>query len=293
MYVDDTNLFVDVHWQLTYNCVYNCEYCFRKNYHTDKYSSLALCMHTCNTLKNIDKISNLTLIGGEPTLHPQFLNIIDKCKDFKNIENITIYSNGHDKSILLAAKSMLKHCVFMLSYHSKMVNLDKFMKTIIDLLSVNANVHCVIMLELNEYNKVVECINKCKKIHNEHFMFSVVPIMDTQYSEEYLSLIPTSSIDNTNKIYYKFIDGTIEIYNDNEIKILPSKYHSFTLMQCYSNSFITIDPNCKFYSRCDNKKLDIDNIAKEINTSHMCTKQICYHRDDIRFIYKYLKSKPK
>lgn len=285
MYVDDTNLFVDVHWQLTYNCVYNCEYCFRKNYHTDKYSSLALCMHTCNTLKNIDKISNLTLIGGEPTLHPQFLNIIDKCKDFKNIENITIYSNGHDKSILLnASKIEAKKC-FILTYHSKYANIDTFIDTINALLDNNVHVHCIIMLEIGFYDKILDFISKCNNINNENFMYSIIKIRNILYSNKYENLT-TLSTKNTNLVYYKFANGNIEIYNDNDIRLLSSMYHTFTLMKCYANSFINIDPNCSFFSRCDDRKLDVDNISTLITTPIICTHKECFNRDDMRLIYK-------
>lgn len=80
---------------LTYRCNLKCSYCFANEF-VNKTS-------TDMTLENFDKaIEFLTraggtaigLIGGEPTLHPQFDQIMERLILNRKIQEVTLYTNG-------------------------------------------------------------------------------------------------------------------------------------------------------------------------------------------------------
>ncbi|MEA2088854.1 MAG: radical SAM protein [Patescibacteria group bacterium] len=90
--------------ELTSSCNLNCKHCFYR--HNKKY-------HSSNFLKKekffvlIDKfkknnISKLVLTGGEPTIHPNFIEIANYAK--KKISKVTLCTNGVIKNKKLRDK---------------------------------------------------------------------------------------------------------------------------------------------------------------------------------------------
>lgn len=80
---------------LTYRCNLNCPYCFANEFVNKDSSNI--------TLKNFDKAvsfitkdgpTRLGLIGGEPTLHPEFDKILILLIENPLITEVTIYTNG-------------------------------------------------------------------------------------------------------------------------------------------------------------------------------------------------------
>ena len=80
---------------LTYRCNLHCPYCFANEFVNSSSTDI--------TLENFDKaISYLTkqgpsrvgLIGGEPTLHPQFEDILLRIINNSMVSEATIYTNG-------------------------------------------------------------------------------------------------------------------------------------------------------------------------------------------------------
>lgn len=80
---------------LTYRCNLKCSYCFANEFVNKENIDI--------TEENFDKaIAFLTkdnstrigLIGGEPTIHPKFKNILDVLINNHKVEQVTVYTNG-------------------------------------------------------------------------------------------------------------------------------------------------------------------------------------------------------
>ena len=78
-------------------CNSKCPYCFAKNMSIDKDTSITE-ENFINVLKwaKKNKEDNLTLLGGEPTLHPFFDTLIKRFMEFnkENEMSLTILTNG-------------------------------------------------------------------------------------------------------------------------------------------------------------------------------------------------------
>lgn len=80
---------------LTYKCNLKCSYCFANEFVNKSNTDISL--------ENFDKAvefmtrsgaSSIGLIGGEPTIHPQFKEIMRRLILNKKIQDITVYTNG-------------------------------------------------------------------------------------------------------------------------------------------------------------------------------------------------------
>lgn len=80
---------------LTYRCNLNCSYCFANEFVNHSRTDISM--------SNFDKAirfltasgpTHVGLIGGEPTLHPEFKLILEKLINNRDITSVTIYTNG-------------------------------------------------------------------------------------------------------------------------------------------------------------------------------------------------------
>lgn len=80
---------------LTYRCNLKCPYCFANEFvnHTRFDISLDNFKTALNFLKTSDN-KHIGLIGGEPTLHRDFRQILQILAEDENIDSVTIYTNG-------------------------------------------------------------------------------------------------------------------------------------------------------------------------------------------------------
>lgn len=76
---------------ITNNCNLNCSYCFTRNKINNVNDFISI-EELYNILKFLNNEKNIGLIGGEPTLHPDFENIV-KILAEQN-KNILLFTNG-------------------------------------------------------------------------------------------------------------------------------------------------------------------------------------------------------
>lgn len=106
-----------ISWSLLTSCNYSCPYCY---IHTNEICSNNIIDKTINAISKIkNKTINITLFGGEPTLHPQIKYIVDALSKIDNISKIFIYTNlSTDKSLL--EYLIYKNCYIVSSFHPSM-----------------------------------------------------------------------------------------------------------------------------------------------------------------------------
>lgn len=120
-------------WNIIDCCNYRCDYCcIAKDLSTRKSDSK-------NSRENIDKILSflsrlegsweIRLIGGEPTIHPNFLEIcrkiIDKGHKLSITTNFSLSCDQIDKLIYICKDKLVS---FIASYHIKFANKAEFLR---------------------------------------------------------------------------------------------------------------------------------------------------------------------
>ena len=82
---------------ITERCNLACPYCFanefvNKSYREISEENLRIALEFLLTSKNEN--INVGIIGGEPTLHPEFSNFINILNHESRIKDITVFTNG-------------------------------------------------------------------------------------------------------------------------------------------------------------------------------------------------------
>lgn len=83
--------FKSADWHLTTECNYNCKFCFAK--HLDKEIRDLNLIKKCLRQLKVIGIEKINFAGGEPLLHPLFLEIIKTAKDMDFV--VSVLSNGY------------------------------------------------------------------------------------------------------------------------------------------------------------------------------------------------------
>lgn len=295
--------FISIHWELTHNCNFNCEYCFRKNYPIAEYLSKNDADNIIEHIKKIPHKIRLTLTGGEPTLYPHFYYVFNRLLNIKNIECLGLFSNSsHDLSYIIddIKTAVIKIRIF-LSYHPSYANDKMFIFNAKLLTKHNVKYETELMMEKNHYEKLINMYNIIKNNKNSIYALPLEPIEKQKYDLNFINfekLVNTNNINITNnkEFYYKILNDSNEIiyeqYDISEMRKLPSFYHNFKLMKCDYGTFLVINPNGSIRARCDlnnTHPYNINYINELINKTKICTCNNCTNRDDIRLIHKYRK----
>ena len=87
-----------IHWFPTDFCNYNCSYCIAHAPHISKgieFTKLLLLIGTVDKIFEIKKDKYVFIFsGGEPTLHPNFIELVEYILENKNA-SVYLFSNGH------------------------------------------------------------------------------------------------------------------------------------------------------------------------------------------------------
>lgn len=155
---------LDIRLIITHNCNYTCEYCYDlQKRHSTTYIDLnavyAFITTQCNKHK---KHILLTILGGEPTLHPDLYEFCKKVASLEYVLGICIYTNfTADNNYYLKFLNMLK-LKFILSAHIQHM---QFYKKLCNLLSVqNAKSLIGLVTITYNYKNTIDSIKLYQKI---------------------------------------------------------------------------------------------------------------------------------
>ncbi|SDB48924.1 Glycosyltransferase involved in cell wall bisynthesis [Desulfonatronum thiosulfatophilum] len=123
---------ISVNWVLTRRCNYSCSYCTVKNNKNDfiNFEKLKIAANNISNLKN--KKITITLTGGEPTIHPDYLDLLEYIMSLKDdrivvntLTNLSLPLSFYKKIVSseIIDKSKIN---FGLSYHFEYAKPDKF-----------------------------------------------------------------------------------------------------------------------------------------------------------------------
>lgn len=151
-------------WSVTTQCDLNCWYCsFVRP--EDKFSPPSVynpIIDFINEQKSKRNNVRLDLFGGEPTLHPDFINILKKI----NVSNVVLNTNlnmSTDKLKRIMETNVVTK--YILSWHYNICNNIQFEKNLNLLLEKNAKIELILMLEKDYIDDILALFQKYKHIN--------------------------------------------------------------------------------------------------------------------------------
>lgn len=139
-------------WGITKNCTYNCKYCIYSCKNNNIFSSLSQLKIACDYFNNISSDKSwIAVYGGEPTTHPNFLDVVDMYKF-----NVKIYTNLYKDIGYLdeLVKTKHKKLRILTSIHPKRTKIKELLNKVEFLLSHGATVEikCMFTGEDDEFS---------------------------------------------------------------------------------------------------------------------------------------------
>ncbi len=131
---------LEVNWPLTDMCNYRCSYCFGQSpINVSRFSSLNQIQQAVDNIAKIKRSTIMvTLAGGEPTIHPHFLDLVDMlvAKLGERLKGILIISNGsnscafYEKLIPIAGEVNIKTEISIHTEFANMNHITELIKTL-------------------------------------------------------------------------------------------------------------------------------------------------------------------
>ncbi len=214
---------MQIYWGVTNNCNLKCHYCSK--YKSEEFYNLDYVngiVEFINNLSNIKSAVFLKLFGGEPTTHP---NILDIIKNINSKVNVELQTNLILDSLLLNEIIKIKNInAFNISLHYGLVDRNIFFKNLNLLLKHSSKYKYNILLNLmyeKDYHKLIDKdyqiynqLSKAKAFYNFNVGISLVyHNINGEYDE--------ATVDWVNNTYKKFkqSDRHINIiYNDDTME---------------------------------------------------------------------------
>jgi len=184
-------------WEVTGNCTYDCRYCtlhYKEPYHYP--------LETLKLINDLSKNKNiiLTLFGGEPTLHPDFLRILEELDPKIDLGVFTNLSKGLSYfEKVLEIRPDLK---FETSYHPSQTDLKKYLETIEYLVSKNVKVSVAFMYD-TPYNMLQEVYEEICSVCSDVTPFKI-DYKDQGFTTEEVKWFLNQNKNKTRKIYLKY-----------------------------------------------------------------------------------------
>ena len=194
-----------IHWIPGRYCNYNCSYCWPDSHSLkrDEYRDESFFMKAIENVVNVGKQrgfknNRLTLAGGEPTVHPHFLAIVEKygsLREVNSVSNLIIVTNL-SRSYAWFKKfvdvcSNLNSVSVVASWHREFANIDEFAEKSLFLQENNINVDINVTFAVHHFQKYYE---ESLYLQNKGLTVKALPQRFTnnrEYTEEELNILKT------------------------------------------------------------------------------------------------------
>ena len=261
-----------IHWDIITMCNYKCTYCYSRenDYQWNKISSNSQIENIINKFQNTSSKLEVILLGGEPTMHPKYFNIIDRLFNINNIEYMCIISNGNYKN---PEEFILKHLHYISKFHfyitfhaAQIQDIKKFKKLLLLLKYYNFQFEVSILLYDGFRNEILDIVEFCS-VNNIYYYSSMLFDHD-----KYKSITDDFKdwIINLNKIFPASREIIINndkneeiIYND--IECYLNSIDNFKGFKCVQNTYYIPVNSESIIQFCSEKEIyDLDILNEEI-----------------------------
>ena len=155
------NDYLWVTWSILLSCNYNCRYCYVRN---KGFASKDVIDDTIRFLRNApQKVKDVTLFGGEPTIHRQLFYIIEQLKDF--VRNLYIFTNlsSTNTQLLNLVNNDVQFCI---SYHPDIISDVAFIKKLDYLLQIHGKIEFLNIMMTQDKESEIESVAKYCREHS-------------------------------------------------------------------------------------------------------------------------------
>jgi len=267
---------VSVNWTINNVCQLDCTYCYaKKDMMVQKPESSA---STIQQLKNIKVPFNICLLGGEPSLHSNIIEIVDSLCSLEHCHDIDLTTNlVKDISFWKKFNKLeYKKLNINASYHPE-YNVH-FLEKVIELNNleyINVQVNVNILPEKEFYDETQYLI---KELQNNKIQYVLNNIHETEfykpkYTEDYVS-----EYEDTIKYRY-LINGTEQWYTLSEI--YQNNLHHFKGYKCRAQDLVVTQEG-QVKNMCTYKNV-LRYTEKERDEMVLCPLECCSCNTMLRF----------
>lgn len=275
---------VFLHWSLTNWCNYKCSYCSVYDaVHSDFSKPDHTALHNLS-LARINAISsdfNMCITGGEPTLHPQFVEIITALVKMDHCLNVAVFTNlsrseNYYRSLEQINSSKLGICA---SYHPEFSDVNKFISKAKAIASTTIpfSVQVSMTSDPKDWPTLQYLMDQMfeQQIPCFPILLNKTPHYTPNYTEEFYRLFkPYMEITPVDKQFKEiectFTDGTRSTMRDFDIEI--QQMNRFKGYKCTPRTFqITISGTIQ--NSCTGRPIPLN--GKNIVREEICPVEVC------------------
>jgi organic radical activating enzyme len=259
-------------WEIIGKCNFNCAYCYNKDF--NKTNQIANIKPVLARLKTMSVPFTIEILGGEPTLHKEILNVLETLNKMEMCTQIFLISNMTAPVELYNNASLLEKVQLGFSYHTEFKG--DFLEKYKHIKTSNKHISLVIPLTEKELNFNLKYF---KSVQDDLYYnkLASTPTYTANYEHTFDNLV------NEQK-YPCVIDGKeTELSVSETYKLNDGNFKDYN---CIAKSY-TIEVNGKIRSDCESGSLPFSLRTVDFEKSVVCKHTECICTDT----FKYLKYK--
>lgn len=234
-HIDQDPDHINVHWDVLTLCQLKCSYCYARNEYGEKWGQPGSKQVADAVLEALNRSTlpfNLGLLGGEPTISPNYYYILDRISAMEKFNKVYVVTNGEKD---LSTHPHYEKIAFLFSYHpADCTDRDRFIANVKLFKDRGYKVKVNVMLhhDKNQWPKIKEMFEICNamgvKTH-PHFIYGKNVHTLFHYRKAFWE-------------YFEFLkDFPKELVYDNDMfndyEIFKNKLTDFYGWDCYNNNY--------------------------------------------------------
>ena len=255
-------------WHLLDWCNYKCSYCSVGSYITNDFSDTSRISQNYKLilarLKTVKEPFDICLTGGEPTLHPNFYEVLDGMLELKQLNKVWLFSNlSRSADFLKQINNYLPKIQLYASWHPEFSKEDFVEKAV----SLDCHVHVSITDDKKYWPKTLKVIDNLKQ-NNVTFRINILqgsdnfePQFDKDVIDTFETLLPDAHDEFDIEVVFE--DGTVEMMSEHKLQFKDINY--FKGYKCTPKSYsIGIDGSIANTCTREKMSLGLQNIVKPV-----------------------------
>lgn len=263
------------HWDILTICNYHCTYCYSRalEHQWNKLTGKKQIDEVIAKLKKINFPLEMVILGGEPTLHPNYFYVMDEL--YALGDQMLVLGNITNGSFKNPEEFIDKHDKYADKFHwnmtfhpSQIQDFDRFKQTVKYIISKGQKINVNIMLaDTNHIEETESMLDFCTE-YKVRYYFNVIfdhgGVTYANYEKDYADWLRSLSekYGGIKELVYFNEDGTV-IGKYNDIDVYLNNYSDFKGWKCKNNNYQIGVASTEFSKFCSWKVMTVDEINEE------------------------------
>lgn len=242
-----------IHWDVSTQCNFKCTYCYAMKDYGDRWNRRDKWFKQKLVINNIAR-SNLPvflgLLGGEPTIHPHYPELVSRCLDAVTTHKdgrLYITTNGSQRSDIFEQHLYHERLYFLFSFHPEYETRygDGF-KRLKDNIEIaihrgfRVKINVMLVPDKNLWNKTHKFVDYIEKFDDSivihpHFLYADGDVHELEkYNQEFYDEFKRFE---SYPDYFTFETLTGEKRMFNDYNIFENKFTNFEGWDCWNNNY--------------------------------------------------------